>query len=486
MAYAGHSDPNTLGAHYLPRNGADGQAAYHGQERRTLVLDLFRGLTIPRNPQLWQCLPAKQQHEFDTSPEIMRIDEELNVLRGTADKKSLERRKKLYGEKRKLVTERLRKWQKNQSVKHDDPPGYHRAIFDRVRFLMPERDRLAQNIFHVDKLRSPAGLTVLRDMLALYQKRRNVEYRPGLEPDKCHCRKDNHDSYDWRHVYDCYRKTIAEVDGFAELCFLCNEWICGFGTWEAHCQHHLDHPDSLPIWCDPLVYGGVLARAGYCPFCLGDGRMPASARMYQFKKRWTWLDHIQTHITELKDAPLPLPCPRPHSHCPGAFNSVLDLQFHLHDAFGVERGNDAKKTKRPRYGNDDILPSKRKKIQQIRNTFEENDETAVSRTQHTFYNTDPDGVKRQLSPRFPSHAQELVPSRSSPSTPDFEDATPCGYDTPQSSIPSEEAIDPAMSVLGTRPADGLMSCTPVNDSSEATLNSVHESQGTIISSKLIY
>lgn len=152
MVYAGHTDPNTLATHYLPRNGADGQAAYHGQERRTLVLDLFRGLTIPRNPRLWQCLPAKKQYDFDNSPEIVNIKQELLKLRGIKEKGLLEYRKKLYTENRKLIAERLRKWQKNQPVKHDDPPGYHRAIFERVRFLMPERDRLSQNLFVVDKL----------------------------------------------------------------------------------------------------------------------------------------------------------------------------------------------------------------------------------------------------------------------------------------------------------------------------------------------
>ncbi|RSL79978.1 hypothetical protein CEP52_017454 [Fusarium oligoseptatum] len=247
MVYAGHTDPNTLAMHYLPRNGADGQAAYHGQERRTLVLDLFRSLTIPRNPRLWQCLPAKQQYDCDTSPEMMHINLQILTLRGTTNKKSQEQRKKLYAEKRELIAKRLRRWQKTQPVKHDDSPGYHRAIFDRVRFLMPERDRLAQNLFLIDKLRSSAGLAVLHDMLALYHKRRNVEYRPGLEPDKCHCRKDNDDSpYDWRHIYDCHRIAAEKVDGFAELCFLCNEWFYGIGAWEMHCQHHLDHPDSLP------------------------------------------------------------------------------------------------------------------------------------------------------------------------------------------------------------------------------------------------
>ncbi|KAF5247033.1 hypothetical protein FAUST_885, partial [Fusarium austroamericanum] len=124
MVYAGHTDPNTLLTHYLPQNGADGQAAYHGQGRRTIVLDLFRGLTIPRNPSLRQCLPAKEQYDCDNSADIMRISREIVSLRRTADEKSMKDRKKLYAEKRKLVAERLRNWQKNQPVKHDDPPGY--------------------------------------------------------------------------------------------------------------------------------------------------------------------------------------------------------------------------------------------------------------------------------------------------------------------------------------------------------------------------
>lgn len=56
---------------------------------------------------------------------------------------------------------------------------------------MPERDRLASNLFQVAPLRSPTGLAVPHDMMTLYQKRSEVEYRPGLEPDKCCCRKDD-------------------------------------------------------------------------------------------------------------------------------------------------------------------------------------------------------------------------------------------------------------------------------------------------------
>ncbi len=142
MVYAGHTDPNTLLRHYMPRNGADGQAAYHGQKRRALVLDLFRGLTIPRNPSLLQCLPAKMRFEFENKPEFIELNRQLAMRRGTTDTGWLLERTKLHAEKRKLLDKELRDWQKQQPIKYDDLPGYHRSIFDRVRFMMPESDRI--------------------------------------------------------------------------------------------------------------------------------------------------------------------------------------------------------------------------------------------------------------------------------------------------------------------------------------------------------
>ncbi|KAH7117175.1 hypothetical protein B0J13DRAFT_590224 [Dactylonectria estremocensis] len=338
MVYAGHTDPNTLPKHYLPRNGADSQAPYHGQKKRGI------------------CLPAKKQFEFENSTEFIRITKELVKRPGTSDSKSSQERIKLYTEKWKMLAKELRDCQKRQPVKHDDALGYHRAIFDRAWFMMPERDRLAQNLFKIDTLRSPIGLAVLHDMLALYQKSSNVEYRPGLEPDKCPCGKRNGSSYDWRHVNTCFKAAMAKVYGFAELCFLCNEWFHCTEAWDADCQHHMDHLDHLLVWCDPLTYGGVLARAGYCPFCLGDRNVPVSVRMHQFKIRWTWLDHIQTHIRTLEGGYMPVHCPILHPTWLGVFESIQEPQFHLQDAFGVERNRDSTKIKRPRHETASNIP----------------------------------------------------------------------------------------------------------------------------------
>lgn len=72
----------------------------------------------------------------------------------------------------------------------------------------------------------------LHDMMALYQKCSEVEYRPCLEPDKCCCRKDDPKrsfddptaSYHWSHRYTCYKRNCSDIYDFSELCFLYNEW----------------------------------------------------------------------------------------------------------------------------------------------------------------------------------------------------------------------------------------------------------------------
>lgn len=50
---------------------------------------------------------------------------------------------------------------------------------------MPERDRLASNLFLVASIRSEDDRAVLRDMITIYQQEIEVAFYPGLEPEKC-------------------------------------------------------------------------------------------------------------------------------------------------------------------------------------------------------------------------------------------------------------------------------------------------------------
>jgi hypothetical protein len=261
----------------------------------------------------------------------------------------------------------LQKWQKEQPYRPDDPPQYHYGIFDRCRFMMPERDRLATNLFKEATLRSPLGLSVLRDLMALLEKTSEVEFRPGLERDKCLCPKAKKESqddgetssaYDWRHIYTCYKQNQRGKYGFAELCFKCNEWIFSEKEWRSHCLRHLKDLDKFPIYFDPLVYSGVLATPGYCPCCLRDERLPPETRMYQYLNRAKWLVHFQKHIDELENCERKgesiATCPHPGPRCPKSFHSILHLRFHLEDIHGIPMG---KESKAKRVASERILPS---------------------------------------------------------------------------------------------------------------------------------
>lgn len=123
--------------------------------------------------------------------------------------------------KRKLADQKFREWQQTQpyrpiTAREKNLPYYHRNIFDRVRFLIPERDRLAENLFQTDTLRNSTGFQVFRDMIALCETDTEIKFRPGLEPNLCLCGKSTRrrklpeffcaaknlkSTYNWKHVY---------------------------------------------------------------------------------------------------------------------------------------------------------------------------------------------------------------------------------------------------------------------------------------------
>jgi len=77
---------------------------------------------------------------------------------------------------------------------------------------------------------SATGLAVIYDILALYERDKEMEFRPGLELDKCcyldedDCFKLNFrkrsDFYDWKYIYNCYKTKHEKIYDIAELCFL--------------------------------------------------------------------------------------------------------------------------------------------------------------------------------------------------------------------------------------------------------------------------
>jgi hypothetical protein len=275
-----------------------------------------------RNPNLWQCLPAEKQHELENDPEIQKIESQLAALNLDSGKDVQDRKKEkqaLYAQKKKFLKKQVRKWQRKQPYRPEDPTGYHRELFNRLSFMMPTRKRLSENMFEVADLRSSVGIQVLRDMIALCEQDTNIECRPGLEAERCCHFKDEESKSnlgvgheDWQHIYSCYKTEQEKVHGVAELCFICHEWVLGEQEWESHCKGHVDNLQSFPRFLVPLLPEGILAMPGFCPFCLTNSKLPASRRMYQFKNKQKWLQHVQDHVDSLDDYH-PLEC---HLHTP--------------------------------------------------------------------------------------------------------------------------------------------------------------------------
>jgi len=87
----------------------------------------------------------------------------------TDEEASARRRYRLYKERQRLTLE-------------PSQGDRHRAFFNRVRHMMPERDRFARTLFRSVPLRSSEGRSALQDLIALYENDCRVAYQPGLKP----------------------------------------------------------------------------------------------------------------------------------------------------------------------------------------------------------------------------------------------------------------------------------------------------------------
>ncbi|OJD27268.1 hypothetical protein ACJ73_01337 [Blastomyces percursus] len=383
--HAGHRSSRTHHDYYAPNNDTDGQAAYLGDPVRTHVVDVFRNLKLERNPDLWQSLPAEKQYALKKTEGYLTIEKRLQNL-GTSKAAGKERNKErnaLYGERRRLIDKELRKCQKEQ---HRQPPskdaldstyymGHYRARFARASRMMPERQRLAINIFEVATLRSKVGREVLRDMIALCSQKHEIETRLGLEPNKCHCGHlhslevdDSANqrpsrcvypailtvclteltgwvlrpaSYEWMHIYICHKRHLVELQVFAEFCFLCDKWFTNMRDWEEHCKSHLHGSLEVPVQCDPLIYGGTLVAPGLCPGCIGDETLPATEQMKQYTRHDLWKDHVSScfkqRVVKGQHGPDDIVgCTHPDTRCKQLSVSLLQLRFHFQDVHCTE------------------------------------------------------------------------------------------------------------------------------------------------------
>lgn len=75
MKHGGHHNEGTHRDHYQPKNpGTDLQDALFGRQLRTIVADLFCGITVSHSPDLSKTLPAEKKHYFEMSLELVALD----------------------------------------------------------------------------------------------------------------------------------------------------------------------------------------------------------------------------------------------------------------------------------------------------------------------------------------------------------------------------------------------------------------------------
>jgi hypothetical protein len=197
MKFAGHMNMNTFFDSYMcALSTVDGQASYFGLQPRKDHIEDLRSLSLYRIPHLMQALPAEQQYELESSPELCAIEDEILditiALRTTPEGEARQRlvadREKLYEHRRKIRATALAEYRKDQSpAEVPNFEGYHRSWFAHAQVLMPERRRLATELFIPADLRSTSGRNVLRDMLSLCEGKRQITYPPSLCPQYGRC-----------------------------------------------------------------------------------------------------------------------------------------------------------------------------------------------------------------------------------------------------------------------------------------------------------
>ncbi|PQE10450.1 RTC4-like domain-containing isoform 2 protein [Rutstroemia sp. NJR-2017a BBW] len=121
IGQAGQDDIETFHTNYQPRNaGVDGQATFLGDERRDVVNDTFRELTLPRNPNLWHSLPAAKQYEIENRQDWLGLEEKMATFKLEPDmdtKQQREEETKLRKQKARLMKWDFESGRRNSHIK---------------------------------------------------------------------------------------------------------------------------------------------------------------------------------------------------------------------------------------------------------------------------------------------------------------------------------------------------------------------------------
>jgi hypothetical protein len=198
MKFAAHRNPKTLVGHYLDdTSNVDGAAYFLNLEPRRDLTEDFRSASMNKDLDLRHSLPAKFLEELRQRQDFTNLDEQLESLSTQITATSTEegrlqlvtQRRHVYDERQKLIGEELADYRKTQRQVQITQRGLHdqgewqHSYFDRVvRHMVPERDRLARTLPLAVPLRSPDGISALKDLISLRKNDSLVAYQEVLRP----------------------------------------------------------------------------------------------------------------------------------------------------------------------------------------------------------------------------------------------------------------------------------------------------------------
>lgn len=159
-------------------------------------------MSLRRQPQLWQSLPAKEQYDLEQRPDFVAIGDEIQSLTEEIGRTDAEERKRelracrqeLYERRQQLTIAELNKLRKSRShtvgsrTPHPcEMEDFHRTYFARVRHLLDERNFLADALFLPAVIRSDKGIEIVKKLVSLCQRDCQLAYHPSMRPEDDRC-----------------------------------------------------------------------------------------------------------------------------------------------------------------------------------------------------------------------------------------------------------------------------------------------------------
>lgn len=182
-------------------SGVDAQASFLGETIRTEHIETMQSMDHRRDRHAPRSLRGKEKIEFEESPEIVALNNQISEITSTIGGKLAEHlallkdRQKLYTKKSNLQKKWKAKcrgtWFKNsygeeirKQLQEDCVQGAEKplSLFPMVQKLLPTRDRLATALFKSKDMQSQEGQKVLQDLVSLCCDDSQVAYRPGEYP----------------------------------------------------------------------------------------------------------------------------------------------------------------------------------------------------------------------------------------------------------------------------------------------------------------